>query len=70
MEEKIERLAEINCAGTLMKLGEDLINEREIIVNYLKVVEVISVENDGGFRFISDDAEQHKKVYLSAFNNF
>lgn len=66
----IERQAEINAAGTLMELGQDLKDERQIIVNYLKVMEVIELDTNGGFHFIGEDAEKNKAIYLDAFNNF
>jgi hypothetical protein len=68
--EKIGRLAQINCAGSMMKLGVPLVEERKIIVNYLKVMEVIEVNSKGGFWFVGDKTEEYKKIYKDVFDNF
>jgi hypothetical protein len=70
IQERIERLAEINCANSMMQIGDDLRNERKIIVNFLKVMEVIELDENGGFHFIGEKSNDNKKIYLDSFENF
>jgi hypothetical protein len=70
IQERIERLAEINYANSMMKIGDDLRNERKIIVNFLKVMEVIELDENGGFHFIGEKLNDNKKIYLDSFENF
>lgn len=66
----IERLAEINCANSMIKIGDELRNERKIIVNFLKVMQIIELNENGGFNFIGEKSNEYKKIYLDAFENF
>jgi hypothetical protein len=66
----IERQAEINAAENLIELSEDIKNERQSIVNILKIKEVIELDTNGGFHFIGNEADKNKAIYLEAFNNF
>ncbi len=70
IQEGIERLAQINCANSMMQIGDELRDERQIIVNFLKIMEVISLDENGGFHFIGNDANENKRNYLDAFENF
>jgi len=70
IQEGIERLAEINCANSMMKIGDELRNERKIIVNFLKIMEVIELDENGGFHFIGEKSNDNKKIYLDSFENF
>jgi hypothetical protein len=67
---KVERLAEINRANTMMEIGEELRFERQYIVNFLKISKIIELEENGGFHFIGDKANEYKELYLDSFNNF
>lgn len=68
----VERLAEINCAGSLMKLGDELTNERQLISELLVDKKYIRLGDtgSGGFKFIGNKSDKHKKIYLNMFNNF
>jgi hypothetical protein len=68
--EGIERLAEINCANGMMQIGDELREERQTIVNFLKVTEVIELDPNGGFHFVGEKADDYKKIYLETFENF
>ena len=70
IEKNIERLAEINCANNLIGIGQPLVDERQIITNYLKVMEVIETKGNGGFFFIGPKSTEYKKLYLDTFENF
>jgi len=70
IRDKVSRLAEINCAGSLFPLGEELKHERQVIVNYLKILEVIELDENGGFHFIGEKSDDMKKLYLDCFENF
>jgi len=68
----IERLAEINCASTMIGLGDNLCDERKMIVELLvdeKFIE-LGEKGSGGFQFIGNKSDEHKNVYLEMFNNF
>lgn len=68
----VERLAELNCAGSLMGLGDELTTERQLIVellsdeNYIELAE----KGSGGFQFVGKESDKHKKIYLESFNGF
>jgi hypothetical protein len=64
MIEKIMRLAELIAASNLISLGDNLKDELQIIINYLKIMNIIEVNDKKGFHFIGEDAEKH------SFNNF
>ena len=68
--ENIERLAFINAAGNMIRLGQELRDERQIIVNYLKIENVIELEEKGGFYFINENSDKYKEIYLDNYNNF
>jgi len=70
IQEGIERLAEINCANSMMQIGDELRDERKIIVNFLKVMEIIELDKNGGFHFIGEKSNENKKIYLDVFENF
>lgn len=44
-------------------------NEK-IIVNYLKDMQIIESDENGGFHFIGNDSDKNKKIYLNAFQTF
>ena len=69
-EDYIERLAEINCANAMTGISDELRDERRIIVNYLKVMEVIELDEGGGFHFIGKDSSINKELYLDTFKNW
>jgi hypothetical protein len=69
IQEGIERLAEINCANTFIDIGDELKNERLNIVNFLNDMKVIELDKNG-FRFIGNDSDNNKKIYLEMFENF
>jgi hypothetical protein len=69
-QEGIERLAEINCANTLIGITDELGKERQTIVNFLKVMHVIELDPNGGFHFIGDAHTENKELYLDCFENF
>jgi hypothetical protein len=66
----ISRLAEINRAGSLIELGKELRDERQIIVNFLKISEITESDKNGGFHFIGEEVDEMKKLYLDCFENF
>lgn len=68
--EAIERLAEINAAGVMIDLGKDLRDERQTIVSFLKVENKIELVENGGFRFVGEDSEKNKAVYMYSYQNF
>ena len=71
IENKIQRLAELNAAQMLVPLAENLKEERLGIFNDLKELGVVKKDNDkGGFSFIGDKANYYKREYLDAFENF
>lgn len=72
IEYAIRRLAEINCAGEMMELGEDLLDERRILFDFLKVSGIVEPTwgDQGGFHFTGDQANDNKQTYLDAFDNF
>ena len=70
IKEYIERQAEINVSETLIELSQELKDERQIIVNFLVIKEVIVLDQNGGFHFIGEDSVENKEVYLCAYNNF
>ena len=70
IQERIYRLGEINAANSMMEIGQDLRDERQIIFNYLKVIEIVESTGNGGFTFIGENREKHKEWYLDSFNNF
>jgi hypothetical protein len=41
IEEFISRLADINCANSLIQIDDELVNERKQIIDYLKSIKVI-----------------------------
>ena len=71
IKEKIERFAEINCAEELIQLGEEIINEREEIYNFLLNMNIIKIDpKTCGFNFIDKNAEEYKKIYFDMYENF
>lgn len=70
MRNKIERLAEINAANSMMDIGTDLRDERQTIVNYLKIMEKIELDPNGGFHFIGKDSKENTNIYKNSFDNF
>lgn len=66
----IECHADINRAETIMPLSRELRDERQIIVNYLKVMNIIALDSNGGFHFIGTAAVSNKEIYREAFDNF
>ena len=71
MKEKIERLASINSANSMIGISDEMRDERQIIVNYLKVMDVIEVgERKGDFHFIGEKADEYKEIYLYQYENF
>lgn len=70
IQERIYRLGEINAANSMVEIGQDLRDERQIIFNYLKVMEIVESTGNGGFTFIGENSEKHKEWYLDSFNNF
>jgi hypothetical protein len=70
IQEGIERLAEINCANSMMQIGDELRDERKVIVNFLKVMEIIELDKNGGFHFIGEESNENKKIYLDVFESF
>lgn len=68
----VERLAELNCAGSFMMLGDELINERQLIVELLTDESYIKLgeKGSGGFQFVGNKSDNHKKIYLESFNGF
>ena len=70
IQERIERLAEINRANNIVEISDELRDERKIIVNFLKVIEVIELNKNGGFHFIGERSNENKKIYLNIFENF
>jgi hypothetical protein len=71
-EGTIGRLAEINRAESMVELVQELKDERSSIVKELVGESVIQLgpKGSGGFRFIGDDADENKELYLDYFNNF
>jgi hypothetical protein len=70
IQEGIERLAEINCANSMIQISDELRNERQTIVNFLIVMEVIELDKNGGFHFIGINTDDNKKFYVDIFENF
>jgi hypothetical protein len=68
VKEKIERLGEICGAASMMKIGEELKNEQEIIINYLKVMNVIEIGIDGRGFYFTD--EKYTDLFLEYRDNF
>lgn len=66
IKEKVERLAEICVASSMISLGEDLISEQKSIIDYLKDMNIIEIEN-WGFSFIDD---KYKEIFINAQENF
>ena len=67
---QIERLAGLNLAADMMGIADNLKDERKIIVNYLKVMEVIELDEKGGFRFIGEKSEEYKKHYYDSYEYY
>lgn len=63
----IKKLAEINFANETIDIGDELRNERRTIVNFLKVTNIIELDENGGFHFIGDRKQENKKNYLDNF---
>lgn len=74
MEEKIvkniERLGGLNLCSDMMGIADNLRDERQIIVNYLKVMGVIQLDEKGGFHFIGELSEEYKKIYSDAYEYY
>jgi hypothetical protein len=69
-KENIERLAEINMAGSMVALGDDLREERKTIFHELLETGVVVKLENGAFDFIGENSEEHKGWYMDAFVNF
>lgn len=68
VKENIERLGEIMGCLQIIKIGKELKDELDIIINYLKVMQVIEMGEDGrGFHFTS---ESYKKLFIYSRDNF
>ena len=67
---KISRLAYINCADSLLGVGDELRDERQGIVDSLKDDSIIELDENGGFHFIGDGSESNKEHYLDCYKNF
>ena len=66
--ENIERLGEIITAMSMFKIGKELEEELETIMNYLKVMQVVEMEIDGrGFSFTN---ESYKDLFIDSCDNF
>lgn len=66
----ISRLSEINCAETFIRLDKDLRDERSSIVNFLKIMEIIELDKNGGFHFIGEKSSEYKRFYLNCYKNY
>ena len=71
-EKEIGRLGEINRAETMIDLGPELREERSVIVKTLVNESIIKLgrSGSGGFRFIGEDANENKAIYLDHYDNF
>jgi hypothetical protein len=72
INKKIMRLAEINAANTMIGLGDDLIEERQVIVDALIMkgkIELSTIKK-GDFDFVGKDAQINKNLYLETFDWF
>ena len=49
------RLAEINAANNLIEICKELREERQKIVNFLKVMNIIELSRNGGFKFVDNN---------------
>ena len=68
VKENIERLGEIMNCLQIIKIGKELKEELDIIINYLKVMQVIEMSvDDKGFSFTN---EQYKKIFIDSRDNF
>lgn len=66
VKENIERLGEI--MGAIINIGKELKDELDIIINYLKMMQVIEMCVDGrGFSFTD---ESYKELFIYSRNNF
>jgi hypothetical protein len=55
-------------AISMFKIGEELENELETIMNYLKVMQVVEMNVDGrGFSFTD---ETYKELFIDSRDNF
>jgi len=70
IREMIQRHAEINHAGTFMRLGQELKDERQTIIDNLLIMNIIKLDPNYGFSFIGDDTVSNRKIYLEAYENF
>lgn len=74
IEEKIERLAELNRAATMIGLDDNLKNERESLHHQLIELNVTTItdpkKSKWGFHFIGENSSKYTQLYLDAFNNF
>jgi hypothetical protein len=69
IKENIERLAEIMAAASMVRIGQELKDELETIMNYLKAMQVVEILTaDGkGFSFTN---ETYKDLFINARDNF
>lgn len=68
VKENIERLGEIMVAMSMIKIGKELEDELETIMNYLKVMQVVEMTVDGrGFSFTD---EKYKDIFIDSRDNF
>lgn len=68
VKENIERLGEIMGAMSMIKIGKELKDELDVIINYLKVMQVIEMNVDGrGFSFTN---ESYKQLFIYSRDNF
>jgi hypothetical protein len=68
VKENIERLGEIMVAMSMVKIGKELEDELDTIMNYLKVMQVVEMEVDGrGFSFTD---ETYKELFIDSRDNF
>jgi hypothetical protein len=69
IKENIERLAEIMDAASMVRIGQELKDELETIMNYLKVMKVVEIVTADGKGFSFTD-EAYKDLFINARDNF
>ncbi len=68
VKENIERLGEIMAAMSMFKIGKELEDELDTIINYLKVMQVVEMTVDGrGFSFTD---ETYKELFIDSHDYF
>jgi len=68
VKENIERLGEIMAAMNMVKIGKELEDELDTIINYLKVMQVVEMEVDS--RRFSFTDETYKELFIDSRDNF